>query len=289
MNDNFNIYSSDGVDNCDVPLADETNVIEENRQTDMAGRAVSGTDSLTVPDMPASRLKNFISKYWFAITILIISVIFMCFGLKSNAAEITYSIDNIVNNQFANYPYRILAKSGDNYMIFYSDSKLYYTSSTRYVCNGGSGTCGYTSLIIENNVLVGNSSGNSSTFDLSTGKVEINVFGYSEIIWSSYDVPIGNLSNGSYIQTGIHFDTSNNAVYVPDTSDDTESGVTDNTTECKFNDENIVASIEKLDSDLVVKMDILIMLLVVMIALKMFSPLANNHKRGIDRKDVKNG
>ena len=53
----------------------------------------------------------------------------------------------------------------------------------------------------------------------------------------------------------------------------------------KFDDENIVASIEKLDSDLVAKMDIVIMLLVVMIALKMFSPLANNHKRGLDKKE----
>lgn len=288
MNDNFNFYSSNGIDNCDVPLADETNVIEENRQTDMAGRVMSGTDSLSVPDMTTNRLKNFIEKYWFALAILVLSVFFMCFSLKSNAAEITYSIDNIVNNQFANFPYRFIARNGDNYMIFYSDRQIYYTSS-RYACNGGSGTCGYTSLIIENNVLVVKPSSSSSTFDLSAGNVDIHVYGYGEIIWSSYDVPIGNLSNGSYVQTGIHFDTSNNSVYVPDTSDDTESGVTDNAAECKFNDENIVESINVLNKDLVAKMDIVIMLLIVIIALKMFSPLANNHKRGIDRKDVKNG
>lgn len=282
MNDNFNMDNIDNIPFGDVSVAYET-IVTENEDT--ARKAVSATDSLTVADTPSSRLKSFINKYWFAITILIISVFFMCFSLKSNAAEITYSIDNVVNNQFANFPYRILAKCGDDYMIFYSDSRIYYTSSTRYVCNGGSGTCGYTSLMIENNVLVANPTGNSSTFNLSNGKVEFNVFGYSEVIWASQDVPIGNLSNSSYIQTGLHFDTSNNAVYVPDTSDDTESGVTDNTTECKFDDENIVASIEKLDSDLVAKMDIVIMLLVVMIALKMFSPLANNHKRGLDKKE----
>lgn len=286
MNDNFNMDNIDDIPFGNVSMEHETNVTEKE---DTVRKAVSATDSLTVADTTASRLKNFMSKYWFAITILIISVIFMCFGLKSNAAEITYSIDNVVNNQFVNFPYRILAKSGDNYMIFYSDSKIYYTSSTRYVCNGGSGTCGYTSLMIENNVLVVNPSGNSSTFNLSNGKVEINVFGYSEIIWSSYDVPIGNLSNGSYIQTGLHFDTSNNAVYVPDVSDETENGSTENTTGCKFTDENIVESINVLNKDLVAKMDIVIMLLVVMIALKMFSPLANNHKRGLDRKDIKNG
>lgn len=283
MNDNFNIYSSDGIDNCDVPLAAATNVTEESGQTDMAGRAVSGTDSLTVPDMPVSRLKNFISKYWFALAILVLSVVFMCFSLKSNAAEITYSIDNVVNNQFANFPYRFIARNGDNYMIFYSDRQIYYTGS-RYACNGGSGTCGYTSLIIENNVLVVKPSSSSSTFDLSTGKVEMYVYGYSEIIWSSYDVPIGNLSNDSYIQTGIHFDTSNNAVYVPDVSDDIENDSTENTTGCKFTDENIVESINVLNKDLVAKMDIVIMLLIVMIAIRMFSPLANNHKRGLGKK-----
>ena len=132
MNDNFNMDNIDNIPFGDVSVAHETIVTEKD---DTARRAVSATDSLTVADTPASRLKSFISKYWFAIIILIISVIFMCFSLKSNAAEITYSIDNVVNNQFANFPYRILAKSGDDYMIFYSDSRIYYTSSTRYVCN----------------------------------------------------------------------------------------------------------------------------------------------------------
>lgn len=44
--------------------------------------------------------------------------------------------------------------------------------------------------------------------------------------------------------------------------------------ECLFTDTNIVA-----------KMDIIITLLLVMIALKMFSPLANNYKRGLQKKE----
>lgn len=44
--------------------------------------------------------------------------------------------------------------------------------------------------------------------------------------------------------------------------------------ECLFTDTNIVA-----------KMDIIIMLLIVMIAIRMFSPLANNHKRLAEKKE----
>ncbi len=282
MNDNFNMDSTDFVPFSDVSVADETNVTEKE---DTARKAVSATDSLTVADTPVSRLKNFIGKYWVAITILIISMVFMCFGLKSNAAEINYSIDNVMNNQFANYPYRILAKCGEDYMVFYSDNKIFYTGSTRYACNSGTGTCGYTAMKIENNELVSDSSGNSGTFDLSTGRIDINIFGYSEVIWASQNVPVGSLANGSYVTTGLHFDTSNNAVYIPDTSDETENGTTDNATECKFTDENIVESINVFNKDLVAKMDILIMLLIVMIAIKMFSPLANNHKRGLEKKE----
>lgn len=65
---------------------------------------------------------------------------------------------------------------------------------------------------------------------------------------------------------------------------DTEAGadvsVTDSLTvtdtsvaECLFTDVNICN-----------KLDIIIMLLIVMIAIKMFSPLANNHKRGLNEK-----
>ena len=46
------------------------------------------------------------------------------------------------------------------------------------------------------------------------------------------------------------------------------------TSECLFTDTNIIA-----------KMDIIITLLLVMIALKMFSPLANNYKRGLQKKE----
>lgn len=45
-------------------------------------------------------------------------------------------------------------------------------------------------------------------------------------------------------------------------------------TECLFNDTNICD-----------KLDIIIMLLIVIIAIRMFSPLANNHKKMIERKD----
>ena len=50
--------------------------------------------------------------------------------------------------------------------------------------------------------------------------------------------------------------------------------VADTSPECLFTDTNIVA-----------KMDIIIMLLLVMIAIKMLSPLANNHKRLIEKKE----
>lgn len=50
--------------------------------------------------------------------------------------------------------------------------------------------------------------------------------------------------------------------------------VADTSAGCLFTDTNIVA-----------KMDIVIMLLIVIIALRMFSPLANNHKRGPEKKE----
>ena len=67
---------------------------------------------------------------------------------------------------------------------------------------------------------------------------------------------------------------------------------------CLFTDENIlekleiieVNTMEKLETinnTMVAKMDILITLILVMIAIRMFSPLANNHKRGLDKKESK--
>lgn len=67
----------------------------------------------------------------------------------------------------------------------------------------------------------------------------------------------------------------------PDTQTEVDVSATESLTvadtpspECLFTDTNIVA-----------KMDIIITLLLVMIALKMFSPLANNYKRGLQKKE----
>ena len=65
---------------------------------------------------------------------------------------------------------------------------------------------------------------------------------------------------------------------------------------CLFTDENILEKLETIEvntmekmetinTTMVAKMDILITLILVMIAIRMFSPLANNHKRGLDRKE----
>ena len=65
---------------------------------------------------------------------------------------------------------------------------------------------------------------------------------------------------------------------------------------CLFTDENILEKLETIEintmekletinTTMVVKMDILISLILVMIAIRMFSPLANNHKRGLDKKE----
>ena len=67
---------------------------------------------------------------------------------------------------------------------------------------------------------------------------------------------------------------------------------------CLFTDENILEKIEAIETNtmekletinatMVVKMDILITLILVIIAIRMFSPLANNHKRGLDKKESK--
>lgn len=67
---------------------------------------------------------------------------------------------------------------------------------------------------------------------------------------------------------------------------------------CLFTDENILEKLETIEintmekletinNTMVAKMDILITLILVMIAIRMFSPLANNHKRGLDKKENK--
>ena len=67
---------------------------------------------------------------------------------------------------------------------------------------------------------------------------------------------------------------------------------------CLFTDENILEKLETIEintmekmetinSTMVAKMDILITLILVMIAIRMFSPLANNHKRGLVKKENK--
>lgn len=65
---------------------------------------------------------------------------------------------------------------------------------------------------------------------------------------------------------------------------------------CLFTDENILEKLETIEintmekletinTTMVAKMDILITLILVIIAIRMFSPLANNHKRGLDKKE----
>lgn len=67
---------------------------------------------------------------------------------------------------------------------------------------------------------------------------------------------------------------------------------------CLFTDENILErldtietntmeKLETINNTMVAKLDILITLILVMIAIRMFSPLANNHKRGLDKKESK--
>ena len=55
---------------------------------------------------------------------------------------------------------------------------------------------------------------------------------------------------------------------------DSSTVVEDSSAECFFNDVNICN-----------KLDIIIMLLIVIIAIKMFSPLANTHKRVVQKKE----
>lgn len=50
---------------------------------------------------------------------------------------------------------------------------------------------------------------------------------------------------------------------------------------------NTMEKLETINTTMVVKMDILITLILVIIAIRMFSPLSNNHKRGLDKKESK--
>lgn len=258
------IYSSDG---CDAILM--------------------GVDDVDVSDTPSTYVRKVVSmSLKVALILVVLLLLVLPLDLKVNAAEINYSIDNVMNNQFANFPYRILAKSGDNYMVFYSDNTIFYTSSTRYACNSGTGTCGYTAMMIENNELVVNPSGNSGTFDLTSGLVEINVFGYSEVIWASQNVPNGSKSNDTYVTTGIYFDTSNNAVYVSDVSDDTGTTTPDDNSGTDTGDDASttpgapVVDAAAIYEPICYKLDLIIMLLIVIFAAYMFKVLANPYKMG---------
>lgn len=284
MNDDFNMDNIDNIPFSDVSMADETNVTEKE---DAARMAVSATDSLTVADTTASRLKCFISKYWFAITILIISVFFMCFGLKSNAAEKEFIVDeNYITSNFPDYNYWVLVRNVNNsgYYFLFSDSPILGSiNSYDYYTIGGASKVGFMYMRLDenNNVVMLTGPSPNLYSDISRNGFWFNevfsTFNTCELIYANHDIySMKSTSSGYSVGDYLIFERSSvNSTPTPPID----------SSECKFNDENIVASIEKLDSDLVAKMDIVIMLLVVMIALKMFSPLANNHKRGLERKE----
>ena len=260
----------------DVLVANETNV------TDSA--SVSGTASLSVPDTTAKHCKALI-----LIGALFLIAMMTIISLDVCAAENSVYVDSgYMQEQFGNYPYYLIVTDGSgNYVALYSSAQICYNGTVfRAFCTNH--YYGYKTLKVVDDYLVIDENGTS--YDKwSSISVSFNSNGlpstYKTIVYASKDIyNTGTSNTGSpIVGTTVYYSVANNIGSKP--VDEPTEPMPDVSVDCKFTDENIVESVNILSENLVAKLDIIITLLLVMIALKMFSPLANNHKRGLQKKE----
>ena len=266
-------------------------------KTDVSG--VSATNRLTVADT------HLVYKIIFCV-MGVIFLIALCFGdLKANATENSVYVDSAyMQEQFGSYKYYAIVTDGSgNYATLFTNGRM--------IANGGLvyslmsyDDFGFKTMKLEDNYLVIDDSG-SSYSGRSSVTVQLNAISYgipsnmNTFLYANQDVYGVKFSNtGSpSVSDSVFFSISNNIGSKPiEEPTEPTPGVT---VECKFTDENIVekletmngsletmnGSIELLTLSVTQKLDLILTLLLIFMALKMFSPLANNYKRGLQKKE----
>lgn len=251
---------------------------------------VSATNRLPVADT------HLVYKIAFCI-LGVMFLIALCFGdLKANATEKSVYVDSTyMQEQFGSYPYYLIVTDGSgNYITLYSSAQICYNGSVfRAFCTNH--YYGYKTMKVVDDYLVIDENGTS--YDKwSSISVSFNSNGlssaYKTIVYSSKDIyNIGTNNTGSpTVGTSVVYSVANNIGSKP-IEEPTEPAPSI-TVDCKFTDENIVEkletmnnSIELLSETVTQKLDLILTLLIIFMALKMFSPLANNYKRGLQKKE----
>lgn len=273
MNDRTNMDSLGTVNSDDVLVANETNV-KGGRGSVCHGRFNCG---------------RYFRWYYFCFLVALVFGIMGFVNIKVNAAESNVYVDEeYILENFPDYDYWILVddiESDSLYYLLFSDAPILGSvNSYDYYTSSGAKKCGlmYMHLDENNNIVMLTGPSPNYYNDISVNGFWFNEFfstlNTCEIVYANHDIYTMKNSADGYVpgdyvvleRSGI----STGTTPTPDVS-----------VSCKFTDENIVASINSLNENLVAKMDIIITLLLVMIALKMFSPLANNYKRGLQKKE----
>ena len=257
---------------------------------------VSATDSLPVADTRSMSPVDI-----FILTLLGIAIVFviMCnWNMLTNATENSVYVDEeYLATQFGSYEYYAIVTDGNgNYVTLFTNGKMIANGGTIYSLMSYD-DFGFKTMKLEDDYLIVDEGG-ASYSGRSSVTVQLNSLSYgvpsgmNDFLYSNQDIYKVVFSNtGSPSASDeVFYSVANNIGAKP-----TEEPTTPNpsiTVDCKFTDENIVEKLDTIDSSLKTlveifteKIDLILTLLIVFMALKKFGPLANNHKRGLDRKE----
>lgn len=274
----------------DIDISNGYSDVSMEFKTDVSG--VSATNRLPVADT------HLVYKIIFCI-LGVTFLIALCFGdIKANATENSVYVDSTyMEEQFGAYKnYAILTDGQGNYATIYSDGQIISTGTTIHslLTNG---YYGFKTMKLENDYLVIDENGKSHNA-WSSVTIQLNSLniGYTssinQFVWSNVDIYKTVFSNmGSPSASNeVLYSVANNIGSKP-IEEPTES-TPSITVDCKFTDENIVEKLETMNRSIDLfletvtqKLDLVLTLLIIFMALKMFSPLANNYKRGLQKKE----
>ena len=287
MNDTSYMDNSNSNGGNDVLVALESTGMSGIGQSDMHSKGVSATTRLSVAD--TRRAVPFYVKV--ALFVIGFLLVFGILKISTNAAESSVYVDSTyMQEQFGAYKnYAILTDGQGNYATIFSDSQIISTGTTIHslLTNG---YYGFKTMKLEDDYLVIDENGKSYNA-WSSVTVQLNSLniGYTssinQFVWSNVDIYKTVFSNmGSPSASNeVLYSVANNIGSKP--IEEPTEPTPSITVDCKFTDEKIIEKLDVMQTEFVAKCDILIMLLIMIIALKMFSPLANNRKRGLEKKE----
>ena len=287
MNDTSYMDNSNSNGYNDVLVELETTGMSGIKQSDMYSKGVSATTRLSVADTRRT-VPFYVKAALFVIGFLLV---FGILKISTNATEPSVYVDsNYMATNFGSYKYYAIVTDGNgNYATLFTNGRMIANGGVVYSLMSYD-DFGFKTMKLEDNYLVIDDSG-SSYSGRSSVTVQLNAISYgipsnmNTFLYANQDVYAVKFSNtGSpSVSDSVFFSISNNLGSKP-VEEPTEP-TPSITVDCKFTDENIIEKLDVMQTEIVAKCDILIMLLIMMIALKMFSPLANNHKRGLEKKE----